>query len=250
MRLYFLHCGSLDLETRIIIPGAPKGERLTLPIPAMLLEVDGKHILIDTGMPDFGVDNPRAFADEGEEDPLPMIPHMSQQDTILGQLALLGLTPNDLHLVVNTHLHFDHCGGNQHFTACPILLDARELEAARVPGTYPPYFEGPGVHFQTFEGDYELAPGVQLLATPGHTPGHHSLLIRLPQSGLMLLPVDAVYTQALWQSNALGAGANAEDARRSMDRLRQLAEETGARVIFGHDPEQWPTVRHAPEYYD
>ncbi len=250
MRLYFLHCGSLDLETHIIIPGAPKGERLRLPIPAMLLEVDGKHILIDTGMPDSGVDNPRAFADEDEEDPPAMIPHMSQQQTILGQLALLGLTPANLHLVVNTHLHFDHCGGNQHMTSCPILLDARELEAARVPGTYPPFFEGPGVQFQTFEGDYELAPGVQLLATPGHTPGHHSLLVRLPQSGLLLMPVDAVYTRALWERNELGAGANAEDARRSMDRLRQLAQETGAQLIFGHDPEQWPTLRHAPEYYD
>ena len=122
-------------ETSIIMPGAPKGERLELPIPAMVLEVDGKHILIDTGMPDLCVDNPRALADEGEEEPLPMIPHMTQQQTVVGQLALLGLTPNDLHLVVNTHLHFDHCGGNQHFTACPILLDELELEAATSPDT-------------------------------------------------------------------------------------------------------------------
>ncbi|HLW03400.1 MAG TPA: N-acyl homoserine lactonase family protein [Ktedonobacterales bacterium] len=250
MRLYFLHCGSLDLERSVIIPGAPKGQRLTLPIPAMLLQVDGKNILVDTGLPDFCVDNPRALADEGEPDPPEMVPYMSQQQTVAGQLALLGLTLGNLDLVVNSHLHFDHCGGNQHMTASPILVDARELETARAGIGVGPVFEGPGVTFQTFEGDYELAPGVQLLATPGHTPGHHSLLVRLPHSGPLLLTVDAVYTEALWRENALGACANAEDARRSMDRLRQVAQEAGAQVVFGHDPEQWRTLRHAPAFYE
>ncbi len=250
MRLYFLHCGSLDLETSVIIPGAPKGQRLTLPIPAMLLQVDGRNILIDTGLPDSCVGNPRALAEEGEPDPPEMVPIMDQSQTIVGQLALLGLTPGDVDQVVNTHLHFDHCGGNQHMTASSILVDARELETARSEPGYLPVFEGPGVRFQTFEGDFELAPGAQLLATPGHTPGHHSLLVRLPQSGLLLLPVDAVYTKQLWDENALGAGANAEDARRSMDRLRQLAQETGAQVIFGHDPVQWKTRRIAPAFYE
>ncbi|HEY7357505.1 MAG TPA: N-acyl homoserine lactonase family protein [Ktedonobacterales bacterium] len=250
MRLYFLHCGSLDLETSVIMPGAPKGQRLTLPVPAMLLEVEGRYILLDSGLPDFCVDNPRALADEGEPDPPEMVPDMGQHQTILGQLAPLGLKPEDLHLVVNSHLHFDHCGGNQHLTARPILVDAQELETARTTPGYLPVFEGPGVRFETFSGDYDLAPNVQLLATPGHTPGHHSLLVRLPQSGPLLLTVDAVYTEALWQRDELGAGANREDARRSMDRLRQLARETGAKVIFGHDPGQWATLRHAPAYYE
>ena len=250
MRLYFLHCGSLDLETGVIIPGAPKGERLTLPIPAMLLQVDGRTILIDTGLPDYCVESPRALAEDGEPDPPEMIPLMSRQQTVAGQLALLGLGLSDLHLVVNTHLHFDHCGGNQHITHCPILVDAHELETARSTPGYLPVFEGPGVRFESFEGDYDLAPGVHLLATPGHTPGHHSLLLHLPQSGPVLLPVDAVYTEKLWQANALGAGANAEDAHRSMDRLRNLAQETGAQVIFGHDPDQWATRRIAPAFYD
>ncbi|HEY7349133.1 MAG TPA: N-acyl homoserine lactonase family protein [Ktedonobacterales bacterium] len=250
MRLYFLHCGSLDLETSVIMPGSPKGDRLRLPVPAMLLEVDGKHILIDTGLPDYCVDNPRALADEGEANPPEMAPDMGQHQTIPGQLALLGLKPGDLDMVVNSHLHFDHCGGNQHITHRPILVDARELETARTSEGYLPVFEGPGVQFQTFGGDYELAPNVRLLATPGHTPGHHSLLVRLPESGPLLLTVDAVYTEALWLRDALGACANKEDARQSMNRLRQLAQETGAKVIFGHDPGQWATLRHAPEYYE
>ncbi len=250
MRLYFLHCGTLDLEASIIIPGSPKGSRLRLPVPAALLYVDGKYILFDSGMPDFCVDTPRALAAEDEADPPAMIPEMRQHQTIIAQLALAGLAPGDLHLVVNSHLHFDHCGGNQHLTACPILVDARELEKARASDKYLPVFEGPGVRFQTFTGDVELASNVQLLATPGHTPGHHSLLVRLPRSGPLLLTVDAVYTEALWQRDALGAAANQDEARQSMNRLRQIAQETGAQMIFGHDPAQWATLRHAPDYYD
>ncbi len=250
MRLYFLNCGMLDTEMRVLIPEVQKGNRARIPIPAVLLQVDGQSILFDTGMPDLCVNNPRALADEDDGDPPEMMPLMTEQETAVAQLAALGIAPADLRCVVNSHLHFDHCGGNRHFTSCPILVSQKELEVARTSDAYMPVFEGPGVQFETFEGDYELAPGVQLLETPGHTPGHHSLLVRLPKTGPLLLTVDAVYTGALWEQDALGANRDAQAARQSMNRLRQLSQEIGARVIFGHDPAQWATLRHAPEYYE
>lgn len=250
MRLYFLNCGTLDLDQRVLTPEAQQGNRMQIPIPAMLLQVNGQNILFDTGLPDMCVNNPRALADEGEGDPPEMLPLMTERETVVAQLAALGIAPDDLRCVVNSHLHFDHCGGNRHFTDCPILVSEKELETARTSDAYLPVFEGPGTQFKMIEGDYELAPGAQLLATPGHSPGHHSLLVRLPQTGPMLLTVDAVYTGTLWQQNALGASRDAQEARRSMDRLRQIAQETGAQVIFGHDPAQWATLRHAPEYYE
>jgi N-acyl homoserine lactone hydrolase len=250
MRLYILNCGMIDLETRVLIPETPKGPRMRVPVPALLIQVDGQSLLIDTGMPDFCVDTPRALAEEGEADPPEMMPIIGEHETVVGQLAALGLTPADLRYVVNTHAHIDHCGGNPHFTSCPILIHERELATERASASPKPYFDGPGVQFQPIAGDYELAPGVQLLETPGHMPGHLSLLVRLPQTGPFLFTVDAVYTEALWNSNRLGANRNEQEARQSMDRLRQIARETGARVIFGHDPKQWATLRHAPEYYE
>jgi glyoxylase-like metal-dependent hydrolase (beta-lactamase superfamily II) len=248
MRLYFLRSGLLDLEMRVLMPEYGKGSRLHVPIPVLLIQADGRNILFDTGLPDFCIGNPRA--EEGEGDPPEMVPIMTEHETIVAQLATLGIKPANLDTVVNSHLHFDHCGGNKHFTACPILVHEKELAAARVSDAYLPVFEGPGVQFKPITGDYELAQGVQLLETPGHSPGHFSLLVRLPQSGAMLMTIDAVYTGALWQQDALGTNSNGQDARRSMNRLRQIAQEAGAQVIFGHDLAQWAALRHAPDYYE
>ena len=108
----------------------------------------------------------------------------------------------------------------------------------------------PGLRYQTIQGDLMLEPGVELLATPGHTPGHQSLLLRLPNSGILLFTFDAVGTRALWQADELGAADDPAAARASVDRLRAVASQTRAQVVCGHDLEQWVALRHPPAYYD
>jgi glyoxylase-like metal-dependent hydrolase (beta-lactamase superfamily II) len=255
-RFFLLTCGTGDLDQSALTPGRGAGTRVRLPIPACLLQTDRRTILFDTGMPDFCyTGNPRALAHEGEHDPPWAIPHGGAADTITGQLATLGLRPADVDLVVNSHLHLDHCGGNLHFAHCPLLLQAAELEAARAPAPGSPYegFTGwnePGLRYQTIQGDLMLEPGVELLATPGHTPGHQSLLLRLPNSGILLFTFDAVGTRALWQADELGAADDPAAARASVDRLRAVASQTRAQVVCGHDLEQWVALRHPPAYYD
>ncbi len=253
-RFFLLTCGTGDLDQTALTPGHGAGARVCIPMPAYLLQTDGRTILFDTGMPDFAyTGDPRALAHEGEPDPPWAIPYGGAADTIAGQLATLGLRPADVDLVVNSHLHLDHCGGNLHFAHCPLLLQAAELEAARAPGSPYQGFTGwnePGLRYQTILGDYTLAPGVELLATPGHTPGHQSLLLRLPNSGVLLVTFDAVYTRALWEADELGAAADPAAARASVDRLRAVASQTGAQVVCGHDSEPWAALRHPPAYYD
>ena len=253
-RFFLLTCGTADLEQSTLTPGRAAGARLRVPIPAYLLQTDGRTILFDTGMPDFCyTGDPRALAHEGEPDPPWAIPYGGAADTIAGQLATLGLRPADVDLVVNSHLHLDHCGGNRHFAHCPLLLQAAELEAARAPVFPYQDFTGwnePSLRYQTIQGNHTLAPGVELLATPGHSPGHQALLLRLPTSGVLLFTFDAVYTRALWEADELGAAADPATARASMDRLRAVAAQTGAQVVCGHDLEQWAALRHPPAYYD
>jgi glyoxylase-like metal-dependent hydrolase (beta-lactamase superfamily II) len=121
-RLFLLTCGMADLDQRTLT-GRGAGARVRVPIPAYLLQSDGGTILFDTGMPDFCyTGDPRALAHAGEPDPPWAIPYGGATDTIAGQLATLGLRPADVDLVVNSHLHLDHCGGNRHFAHCPLLL--------------------------------------------------------------------------------------------------------------------------------
>lgn len=253
MRLYLLSCGELGVPQTVLTPGRGADRRARIPIPAYLIQVDGQAILFDTGMPDrCYTGDPQALARTGSAEPPTLVPFGTQRDSVSGQLATLGLRPADVTLVVNSHLDFDHCGGNAHFAHCPLMLQAAEMEAAR---TRRDLYEtdggwdAPEMRYQTIQGDYPLASGAELLATPGHTPGHQSLLVRLPASGPMLFTFDAVYTAALWQADELGRGAEPEQARASMDRLRRVAAETGAQVVFGHDPEQWASLRHAPDFY-
>lgn len=249
-RLSLLTCGQLDAELSALTPGRDMGTRIRLPIPAYLIQTGGQTILVDTGMPDnCYTGDPRVLADSDEGDPPAFVPLGGAADSITGQLAALGLRPADITLVVATHLHFDHCGGMSHFTHCPVLIQRAELEDARAAGRSEDWRLPPGVRFQPVEGDHTLARGVELLATPGHTPGHQSLLVRLT-SGPLLFTVDAVYLQRLWEHDELGAAADLTAARASMDRLREVAARTGARVICGHDAAVWATLRHPPGFYN
>lgn len=254
IRLYPLTCGVIDADQSGLTPGQGVGTRIRIPIPAYLIRAGGRAILFDTGMPAFAyTGDRRGLADPDEPDPPTFMSLAGAADTVVAQLALLGMGPKDVDLVINSHLHFDHCGGDAAFTHCPLLLQADALAAGRAdPESYSPEWgwAAPGLRYETVDGDHVLAPGVELIATPGHAPGHQSLLLRLSKTGPLLLTIDAVYTESLWRADAIGAAADPARARASMTRLREIAERTGARVIFGHDAGQWAMLRHAPEYYD
>lgn len=91
-----------------------------------------------------------------------------------------GVTPADVRLVVNCHLHLDHCGGNPALVGRPVLVQTVELDAARRATNYtlPELIDFPGVRYESLDGETELAPGIVVAPTPGHTDGHQSLIVR------------------------------------------------------------------------
>jgi glyoxylase-like metal-dependent hydrolase (beta-lactamase superfamily II) len=91
---------------------------------------------------------------------------------------------------------------------------------------------------------------VRTIQTPGHAPYHTSFLLDLKRSGKVLLCIDAIYIQANLDHDAWGGQADPEEAKRSAEKLKRIAAEEGARMIYGHDPQQWETLPHAPEYLD
>ena len=109
------------------------------------------------------------------------------------------------------------------------------------------FLEGDATDGYDLYGDGVL----RMIFTPGHSVGHQSFLVQLPNSGAILLAIDAAYTLDHWNEKALpGFMTSAVDTVRSVGKLRALAERTDALVVTGHDPEAWPGFKHAPAYYD
>ena len=138
-------------------------------------------------------------------------------------LTAADLEPEDVRAIVNTHLHFDHCGQNRAFPGVPVVTQRRELDAAREPGhTIGEWVDVPGVAHAPVDGDGEIADGVSVLATPGHTVGHQSVTVRTGD-GLVL-----IVGQAAQDARSFATG----EADASVRRLRELNAD---RIHFSHD---------------
>src|SRR5689334_390943 len=114
-----------------------------------------------------------------------------------------------------------------------------------------PQWDQPMERIRLIDGDTELLPGLELIETTGHVPGHQSVLVRLPKTGAILLTVDAVpFRKGFTHNDQVSTNnPNAEAIRTSITKLLKLAErEHIALVIFGHDKEQWATLKKAPEF--
>ena len=162
-------------------------------------------------------------------------------------LAEAGILPAEVTAIANCHLHVDHAGQNARFPDVPIYVQPEEWAAAHEPDyTVATVFSFPGARFALIGGDHEVAPGIRLIATPGHSPGHQSLVLGSgadPGHGPTLLAGQAVYTRGEWigAPDAMEGASSAQDVaayRRSVARLRSL---NPRRVLFGHDRRGWPS---------
>jgi N-acyl homoserine lactone hydrolase len=116
-----------------------------------------------------------------------------------------GLSPADVHIVINTHLHFDHCGQNAVFKHAPFYIQRTELDRARRDDDVTnQWFDFAGARFELLDGDAEVAEGVRVVATPGHTSGHQSVVIDTPEGGALMIG-DAAYTADIYRA---GDGAD------------------------------------------
>ena len=237
-RLYILDFGSFDVG-----PG-----KRTIGIPGFLLTTDqGARILVDTGFdPAYATDYAATDARDSLSGFGRLIGFTARQ-TAAGQLALLGLAPADITHLILTHGHIDHVGSLPLFF-CPIILTETERSLTR-----PVYWgdvrpiDWPDAPYTLITAETDLCHGLRVLPTPGHTPGHLSLLITLP-GGAVIIAADAINRQ----SEPAEGYPDADDpatAAQSAARLFALQTEHSAQLIYGHDPAQWPTLPKAPDPY-
>ena len=225
------------------------GTKVEVPVTSAFIEMqDGEHILFDTGMLPHGEDGMPPHHRE-------IIARYAPEDDIRARLGEIGHTPDDVAIVVNSHFHWDHSGGNRLFRKARFLVQESEHRFAWRPDTFVarPYtqaFFDCGIDYQRLSGDAVIKPGVAAIATPGHTPGHQSVLVRLPSGRALVLTGDAVFCPAnLDPATPPGNAHTPEQAIASIQRLRMLAEFLGGDLVICHDPAFWRTWRPAPHRY-
>ena len=235
-RLYLL-----QLSTSIL-SGA--GRTLELVSGCYLIRMsDGKHILIDSGLP-------------ADYTPPPGTPPAEHKKNVLEHLADLGLHPDDIDLMICTHFDPDHAGYHDAFPRAEFVVQREHYTLARSGARYAAaraHWDHPALQYRLIDGDTEILPGLKLIETSGHAPGHQSVLVHLPQTGPVLLAIDAVMLQRLFTPDrpAWPTDDNEEQLRSSTRKLLDMVErEHVALIIFGHDGQQWQTLKKAPAYYE
>lgn len=214
------------------------------PIPGyLIITADQRHILVDTGFP----------ASEGGAAAAPDF--VKPEDHVLQHLAGIDLTPDDIEIVICTHFDPDHAGANELFTSAELIVQRRHDEFVRSTPVdrfevYRPSWDYPGLRYRLVDGDTVIAPGVEVIDTSGHVPGHQSVLVRLPETGPVLLAIDALHHDPATPYEPGAFDMSPTDTAASIEKLKVLIEREGVTLtVFGHNGEQWATLRHAPEYY-
>ena len=222
----------------------------TIGICGFALQTDADEVvLIDTGFPAKYVADAQAATDEDGLGSFGRVLRITSANTPEAQLAKLGLAKSDVTLMIQSHTHIDHVGHMDCFPGVPILIAAAERALPR-----PLYWSGkqamewPARDFHLVTQDITLVPGFEVLLCPGHAPGQLAFMVKLPQSGWILLTSDAISRAAEIDEGFAGSW-NVPLAVHHGDRLMRLARDRDALVIFGHSPQQWPTLRKAPEWF-
>lgn len=226
MKVKLLSDGYFILDMGLLVYGKTPyyGKLYKAALKPLLVETDGEKILIDTGIGELPESYRKFYQTE-------------RTQTLLHSLKSEGLTPKDITAVINTHLHMDHTGNNFLFPNAKTYVQKGELEYAYQPHRFQraAYIEEffDGLDFITVHGDCKFSDSIDILPTPGHTPGHQSVVVHADKEYIYCGDI-APLRENLEKRNIVGVLYNPVDALESLDRLRSLE---GVH-IFSHDNEQ------------
>ena len=256
IRLYAIDCGSLTFKDMSMFSdtghydGKKNGSMVD---PCFLLQHPAGFFLWDTGLGDalVGHDPPVNEAGVG----------LHVQKTLVGQLAQIGVRPADIKVLAFSHFHVDHTGNANLFTAATWLINEEELKWAlgkpTPPVVVPESFNAyKNVQTRMINGDYDVFGDgtIRILRTPGHTPGHQVLLVKLAHTGPVLLSGDLYHLASDRPRAADGAGqvmsVNVDRAQTlaSMNRVESILKNTAGRLVIQHDPADFASLPKFPAF--
>ena len=245
-KLYIINCGEgVAGDISRWSPGVNVGKSMDFVDNCYLIHHTQGWLLWDTGITDAIAAKP-----DGEAPADPRRTHWRRPKTLASQLEMLGVKPADIKYVAVSHTHPDHIGNVEMFPQTMLLVQKAEYEwpSPLGVGRFKP--EHP---VTKLEGDYDVFGdgSVTLLATPGHTPGHQSLLLKLPNTGAIVLSGDAVHFKSNWDIRRVPSGNTDKDKTlASMQRIADILAKENAQLWINHDKAQRDTLKMAPAYYD
>ena len=251
--MHILSGGRLRMKKHIYVPEAAPEKMIVLPVSCFLLRHPEGNVLFDTGCHTSVAETPEQRWGALARD---VIPAMGADENIVSELNRLNLTSGDIDIVVNSHLHCDHCGCNEFFSAATIYVHADELAAARKPDMEQNgYFAADWDHPMptvAFTGEVDMFDDgrIVLVPLPGHTPGLTGLLAGLSNSGAFFLVSDAVALKENMYSDSLPKNTWDPDLLTNSFAEIERIEKSGAEVIYGHDLLQWSGLKKGGDFYD
>lgn len=243
-RMYVLDCGRIVVNDQSRwMPGFNAGQPREFSNSCYLFQHERGMLLWETGVPDALVRYEDGFASPDGA----MVTFLDR--SLQAQLEELDVTADDITYVAISHSHGDHIGNARAFMASTVLLQRPEYEAALAAS--PPL--GADHRVELLRGDHDVFGdgSIMLLSTPGHTPGHQSLLARLPETGTVILTGDLVHFQDMWDNRSVPVfNFDRAQSLASIERISTLVEQHEAWLVIGHDKETAARLRRPPEYYE
>jgi glyoxylase-like metal-dependent hydrolase (beta-lactamase superfamily II) len=259
MKVYFFDGGTFTQDQSIVTFAIGAGKANTSQVSSVFIDHPEAKIVIETGMdstlwPDFVKQI--------------LVPHQTEEQRLDSALKRIDVKPEQIDIVINTHLHADHCSFNRIFKNATWIVQRRELTEALVPEvhelTYVKACFDVGLSAKLLDGDYEVVRGVHILDTRGHTAGHQSVAIETEKSGVFLVTGDASMSKDNFpgESTISPQGwpcspvMDAKAYMRSLERLKEYVDSTKSRIkktctlVYGHDHKEFLDLKQAPSFYE
>jgi glyoxylase-like metal-dependent hydrolase (beta-lactamase superfamily II) len=252
-RLYVLYCGEAHIsDVSPWSPGFNVGKPAVFSDNCYLIQHGKDWMLWDSGYPDALAARPEGVM--GARGSLAM-----RKQTLAAQLAAIGVSPEQVTYLAFSHTHGDHVGNANLFARATLYIQQAEYDAAFgpepgkfgfVPATYDKLRGSPVVKLH---GDADVFGdgSVKIISTPGHTPGHQSLLVRLPKTGAVVLSGDVAHFRENFDNRRVpGFNFDIEQSRQSMNKIDGILKAEPAQLWINHDAAQSESIAHAPKFYD
>jgi glyoxylase-like metal-dependent hydrolase (beta-lactamase superfamily II) len=247
-KLYAFTCGHVTVPAGWLLAGATG--QMTVPVCSYLVVHPKGSAIFDTGL--------HVATQTDQVEYLGAKFHAYQQchfelgEEIAERLKAMQIAPESINYVINSHLHFDHCGGNAQLANADVVVQRQEYEHACSGAGGPGYIENDwatGQSFKLIDGEHDLFGdgSVVILPTRGHTPGHQSLRVQTELGGEFVLCGDACYLRDNLDSLRMPGVLVDADATLEVLKRFQAMQARGATLVFGHDPEQWKQLPKGPE---